>query len=364
MTRKTRAVIDQAALRHNLQVSRKAAPHAKQMAIIKAHAYGHGIIPIAQTLKDADAFGVAILEEAIALREAGVSKPIVLLEGISSFDDLNLVRGYQLDIVVHHESQLDILESVQDGQYKVWLKMDTGMHRLGFSSEQFPTAYQRLMNCASVTKPFQLMTHFANADDRNDDKTTFQINQFNTSLSNITDTESSHVCSLANSAGILGWPDSHAQWVRPGIMLYGVSPFVEGLGADFDLKPVMTLSAELISVNSFKKGESIGYGSSWQCPEDMAVGVVAIGYGDGYPRHAKSGTPVLVNGKRSQLVGRVSMDMVTVDLREHPDAKVGDIVTLWGEGLPVEEVATNADTIAYELLCSVTNRVKFDYINA
>ena len=363
MTRSTRAVIDQSALRHNLQVSRNAAPHSKQMAIIKAHAYGHGMIPAAQALDDADAFGVAILEEAIALREAGVSKPIILLEGITSSADLNLIRGYRLDIVVHHESQLAILESVAEGDFQVWLKIDTGMHRLGFAPEQAQHIYQRLMACNSVAKPLRLMTHFANADDRDDDKTAFQIKQFYESI-NISEQESNAPdCSLANSAGILGWPDSHAQWVRPGIMLYGVSPFSKGLGLELDLQPVMTLRAELIAINNFKKGDTIGYGGSWQCPEDMAVGVVAIGYGDGYPRHARSGTPVLVNGQRSRLVGRVSMDMITIDLRGHVNAKVGDEVVLWGQGLPVEEVAAMADTIAYELLCSVTNRVKFDYID-
>lgn len=361
MTRATRAVIDLAALQHNLQVSRHAAPNSRQMAIIKAHAYGHGMVRIAQALDDADAFGVALIEEAIPLREAGVSKPILLLEGLTSEQDLTLIRGYNLDCVVHHESQLRMLEAAFGDPVTVWLKIDTGMHRLGFKPEQANQAYQRLQQCAVVKQPIQLMTHLANADERDDDLTEQQIKRFYEAIQ-FADSEKSNLsCSIANSAGILGWPASHADWVRPGIMLYGVSPFVAGTAKEHDLKPVMTLKSELIAVNHFKKGDKVGYGGSWSCSDDMPIGVVAIGYGDGYPRHARSGTPVLVNGQRVQLVGRVSMDMITVDLREQVNAVVGDRVTLWGQGLPIEEVADCASTIAYELLCSVTSRVQFDY---
>lgn len=361
MTRPTRAVIDLGALRHNLQVSRHAAPNSKHMAIIKAHAYGHGMVRIAQALDDADAFGVALIEEAIPLREAGISKPILLLEGLISEQDLSLIRGYKLDCVVHHESQLRLLEAASGDPLAVWLKIDTGMHRLGFKPQQANEVYQRLKQCPVVKQPIHLMTHLANADDRDDSLTEQQIKAFYNAIQ-FSDAEDSNIsCSIANSAGILGWPASHADWVRPGIMLYGVSPFVAGKGSEYELKPVMTLKSALIAVNQFNKGDKVGYGGSWTCPEDMPIGVVAIGYGDGYPRHARPGTPVLVNGKRVQLVGRVSMDMISVDLREQPGAVVGDSVSLWGEGLPVEEVADYASTIAYELLCSVTNRVQFDY---
>jgi len=361
MTRATRAVIDLAALQHNLQVSRHAAPNSKQMAIIKAHAYGHGMVRIAQALDDADAFGVALIEEAIPLREAGVSKPILLLEGFTSEQDLTLIRGYNLDCVVHHESQLRMLEAASGDPVTVWMKIDTGMHRLGFKPEQANEVYQRLQQCALVKPTIHLMTHLANADDLDDSLTEQQIKRFYEAIQ-FADAEDSNIpCSIANSAGVLGWPASHADWVRPGIMLYGVSPFIAGKGKEHDLKPVMTLQSELIAVNQFKEGDKVGYGGSWTCPDDMPVGVVAIGYGDGYPRHARPGTPVLVNGQRVQLLGRVSMDMITVDLREQANAAVGDEVTLWGEGLAVEEVADYASTIAYELLCSVTSRVRFDY---
>ena len=364
MTRATRAVIDLSALRHNLLISRQAAPNAKQMAIIKAHAYGHGMVYVAQALAEqADAFGVALIEEAIPLREAGISKPILLLEGLTDSKDLPLIRGFRLQTVVHHESQVAMLEASDGEPVPVWLKIDTGMHRLGFAPEKAAAIYQRLLACDSVAKPIHLMTHLANADDREDQYTAQQLKTFYEAIT-FKDNESADVvCSIANSAGILGWPDSHADWVRPGIMLYGVSPFVDSTAAEHDLKPVMTLQSELIAVNHFKKGDSVGYGGSWTCPEDMPVGVVAIGYGDGYPRHAKPGTPILVNGQRTQLIGRVSMDMVTVDLRHQAKANVGDPVVLWGKGLPVEEVADYAGTIAYELLCSVTNRVQFEYLD-
>lgn len=356
MTRATRAVIDLTALRHNLNISRKAAHASKQMAIIKAHAYGHGMVRVAQALDEADAFGVAIIEEAIPLREAGISKPILLLEGFTSAQDLTLIRGYSLDSVVHHESQINILESAKGEPVNVWLKIDTGMHRLGFSHEQAGLAYERLLNCSVVNKTIPVMTHLANADDLKDDFTLQQIKTFE-GVTGISGGERS----IANSAGILGWTASHSDWVRPGIMLYGASPFIGGTGQEYDLKPVMTLTSEIIAINHFKKGDPVGYGGTWVCPEDMPIGVVAIGYGDGYPRHAPSGTPVLVNGQRTQLVGRVSMDMITVDLRSQAGVNTGDEVTLWGGNLPVEEIASASGTIAYELLCGVTNRVKFEY---
>lgn len=361
MTRATRAVIDLAALRHNLQISRHAAPNSRHMAIIKAHAYGHGMVRVARALDEADAFGVALIEEAIPLREAGVSKPILLLEGITSEKDLPLVRGFNLDCVVHHESQLRMLEAAAGEPVGVWLKIDTGMHRLGFKPREAGRVYQRLQNCEGVKQPVALMTHLANADDLGDDFTEQQIKIFYESI-RFADAESAGIeCSIANSAGVLGWPASHADWVRPGIMLYGVSPFIGSQASEHDLKPVMTLQSELIAVNHYSQGDKVGYGGSWTCPEDMPVGVVAIGYGDGYPRHARPGTQVLINGKRAPLIGRVSMDMITVDLREQPDSGVGDQVILWGEGLPVEEVADCAGTIGYELLCGVTHRVEFEY---
>jgi alanine racemase len=358
MTRATRAVIDLPALRHNFSIARQRAPGSHNLAIIKANGYGHGIVPVARALNEADAFGVACLEEAIILREAGISLPIVLLEGIQRDADLNLVQGYRLELVVHHTRQVDMLEQrpVRDRPIPVWLKLDTGMHRLGIKPGQTTVLYQRLQQAAGVARPIRLMTHLANADDRDDATTRHQLERFHQATQGI-----EAQTSIANSAGILGWPDSHANWNRPGIMLYGVSPFSDNDARVKELHPVMTLQSELIAVNQHQKGDPVGYGGTYVCPEAMPIGVVAIGYGDGYPRHARSGTPVLVNGKISPLVGRVSMDMICVDLRGQPDARPGDTVVLWGQGLPVEEIASHAGTIGYELLCQVTQRVNFHY---
>ena len=354
----TKAVINLSACRHNLSIAQQAAPDSKCIAIIKANAYGHGITQIAKALTQADTFGVARVDEAIRLREAGIKTPILLLEGFNSVDELNLLHKYQLDSVIHNQEQLQILEKSASDPVTVWLKIDSGMHRLGFNPNDVLNAYQRLEKCESVNQNIRLMTHLANADDKNDDKSLNQIDLFYQCIESLSDTEKS----IANSAGILGWPQSHTSWNRPGIMLYGVSPFITGIAADHNLKPVMTLTSQLIAVKQVRKGNSIGYGGSYICDKDITIGVIAIGYGDGYPRHAKSGTPVLVNGKRCSLLGRVSMDMICVDLNEQATtAKVNDPVVLWGEDLAVEEIAEYAETIAYELLCGVTSRVKFIY---
>lgn len=363
MSRMTRAVINLAALKHNLAIAKQAAPVQKIMAVVKADAYGHGIARVAKTLSEElaqdDAFAVASIDEAIMLRAVGITHSIVILEGFNSSSDLALLEQHKLTAVVHHISQVTLLE-INPGavkNLKVWLKIDTGMHRLGFAPENVKKMYQRLLN-AGVDPQIGLMTHFANADDIQNPANNQQLEIFNSLVKgNPAET------SLANSAAILSLPQAHGHWVRPGIMLYGVNPFVvtEDEDIDYKLLPVMTLSASLIAINHISKNEKIGYGSSWTCPEDMPVGVVSIGYGDGYPRHAPSGTPVLVNGQRVPLIGRVSMDMLMVDLRGQADAKVGDEVILWGEGLPVEEIAAAAGTIGYELLCGVTRRVTFEY---
>ncbi len=358
MTRATRAVINLSALRHNLSIARRHAPGSHIMAIIKANGYGHGSVAVAQALAQADAFGVACLDEAITLREAGISQPIVLLEGVVHADDLNLVRGYQLELVIHHPHQISLLEQAKGKAIPIWLKLDTGMHRLGIKPTQVSEMLQCLNQLEAVAQPVRLMTHLANADDRQDDTTSQQVARFDAVTSEV-----NLQTSIANSAGILAWPATHRDWIRPGIMLYGVSPFVDSLAAEHDLQSVMTLQSELIAVNQHQQDDPIGYGGSYRCPVDMPVGVVAIGYGDGYPRHAPTGTPVLVNGKRLPLIGRVSMDMLCVDLRECPSAGVGDPVVLWGAALPVEEIARRAGTIGYELLCQVTQRVSFEYLH-
>lgn len=359
----TKAVINLSACQHNLNVAKQAAPESKCIAIIKANAYGHGMVKIAKALNDADAFGVARIEEAVQLRDAGITKTILLLEGFTSDTELNLARKYKLDCVIHNEHQIHLLEQSNGDALTICLKVDSGMHRLGFNPNDVKDLYSRLKQSGNVNTPFTLMTHLANADDKHDDKSLKQIDTFYKCIEEFLSDKGSNNISIANSAGILGWPQSHAAWNRPGIMLYGVSPFINGRAKDQNLRSVMTLSSQLISVKEIKKGDTIGYGGTYVCEKNMTIGIVAIGYGDGYPRHAKIGTPVLVNNKRCSLVGRVSMDMICVDLSEQLSAQVNDPVVLWGEGLAIEEIAESADTIAYELLCGVTGRVKFKYLD-
>ena len=356
MSRPARARINLQALQHNYSLAQQAAPDSQVMAVIKANAYGHGLVSIAQALPDAAAFGVACLDEAIALREAGFDRRIVLLEGLFGVDDINLISGYRLDVVVHHDSQLQWLAQGQLLRpLDVWLKIDTGMHRLGFSPDSIGEITSRLRHIPQV-ETVRYMTHFPCADDLDNSDTRQQIDSFGEAVATV---EGEH--SLANSAGILGWPAARADWVRPGIMLYGSSPLSGRTAQSLDLRPVMTLSTQLIAVNVRKQGDTIGYGGDWSCPVDMPIGVAAIGYGDGYPRHAPGGTPLRVKGHAAALAGRVSMDMICIDLRDVPNPQVGDEVILWGEGLPVDDVAMAADTISYELLCSVGSRVQFDY---
>jgi alanine racemase len=357
MTRPLRARIDLKALRQNFRLVRLAAPGSRRMAVIKANAYGHGAVAVAHALGEADAFALASVEEAMQLRAAGVRQPLVLLEGIFSTDELGTVVKHRLEPVVHTPGQVDMLErGVVHGPLHLWLKVDTGMHRLGVSPAQVDGLRRRLS--ALVNRQggsVRLMSHLACADQPDDPANDAQLAAFLTVQSEGLER------SLANSAALLSRPDTHFDWVRPGIMLYGASPFDPAVQRDTDLRPVMTLTSELIAVHRRDKGESIGYGGTWTCPEAMPVGVVAAGYGDGYPRHAPSGTPVLVDGRPAPLVGRVSMDMICVDLREHPDAGVGTPVQLWGEGLPVEKIAEYAGTISYELLCNITPRVPRAY---
>jgi alanine racemase len=356
MSRPARARIDLQALQHNFSLAQQTAPDSQVMAIIKANAYGHGLVSIAQALPAAAAFGVACLDEAIALREAGFDRRIVLLEGLFGPDDINLISGYRLDVVVHHDSQLQWLAQGQLLRpLDVWLKIDTGMHRLGFSPDRIGEITARLQQIPQVDT-VRYMTHFPCADDLDNPDTCQQIDAFGEAVTTVDGEQS-----LANSAGILGWPAARADWVRPGIMLYGSSPLSGRTAQSLDLQPVMTLTTKLIAVNVRKQGDTIGYGADWSCPVDMPIGVAAIGYGDGYPRHAPSGAPLRVNGHTASLAGRVSMDMICIDLRDVPNPQVGDEVILWGEGLPVDEVAAAADTISYELLCSVGSRVQFDY---
>ncbi len=361
MSRAPLARIDLSALRHNLAQARRYAPDSKHLAVIKANAYGHGMLRVAQALEAADAFAVARISEAMRLREAGIHKDILLLEGVYNRDELRLAQQQQLQLVVHQAEQIQLLQQLTGDSLRVWLKIDTGMQRLGFRPEQVVSVYRQLLECTSVKGAPVLMTHLANADDRSSTGTEEQCQRFEIAVA---DLEGEH--SIANSAGLLGWPTTRRHWVRPGIMLYGASPFIDSPAANWDLRPVMSLGTRLIAINECKKGEAVGYGSRWRCPEDMRIGIAAIGYGDGYPRHVLDQTPVLVNGQRAGVVGRVSMDMLAIDLRSCGEAKMGDPVLLWGKSLegilqPAEEVAEKADSIAYELFCHVTSRVDFIY---
>ena len=354
-----RAVIDHSALRHNLALVRRRAPDSRIWAVVKANAYGHGMAPVATTLEAADGLAVARVEEGVRLREAGIARPILVLEGVLFEDELAVARKLGLELALHQPGQIALLERTRTARpLRVWVKVDTGMHRLGFDPEAALALLARLDADPGVEKPVGLMTHLAQADDTGDPLTPLQCERLRA-----LDPAAKYPLSIGNSAGILAFPTSRTHWVRPGIMLYGASPLMGRSAAELGLLPVMGLEARLIAVRALRRGDRIGYGGTYVCPEDMPVGVAAIGYGDGYPRHAPTGTPVLVGGRRASLVGRVSMDMINIDLCGLPAAGVGDPVILWGEGLPVDEVAAWAGTIPYELLCQVTPRVRMEHRN-
>lgn len=358
MNHSTVVHIDIDALQHNLCLIKSDVPKSKIIAMVKRDAYGHGMIKIAQGLEsNIDAFGVVFLQEALHLHNAGIKKPILVLSGFLDKEELLVIDKYNFHCSVHNFAQIEILETTKLSKpLHVWLKIDTGMHRLGFGPNQVQEAYQRLMNIDSVQKPLRLMTHFANADNLNSSQTAQQIDCFKTVIKDLS--LEGEWCT-SNSAAILEWPKTHATWARPGITLYGVSPFATGTGLDLGLKPVMTLTSRIVAIHDLEKGEKIGYGGTFACPENMRTGIVATGYGDGYPRNTKTGAPILVNGVRTQLIGRVAMDMICVDLRPVPDAKIGDNVVLWGKGLPAEEVAVFAGESVYELLSRLTSRVYY-----
>lgn len=303
-------------------------------------------------LKDADILAVATIGEALRCRDLGWGGRLLMLEGPANADEQQAASVMACEIVVHHESQLELLRKAPDAQVRpLWLKLDSGMHRLGFPASRARAVYDQIQEL-SGPRPVVLMSHFACADEPENPKTEAQIAAFDAAIEGLRGD-----VSLANSAAVMNFPESHRDIVRPGIMLYGASPCVARSAADIGVRPAMTLQADLIAVNRVRKGEAVGYGGDQVCPENMAVGVAAIGYGDGYPRGLRQGAPVLINGRRAPLIGPVSMDLTTIDLRAHPDARVGDAVTFWGAGLPVEEVATWAGAIPYELICGVTARV-------
>jgi len=353
------AHIDLEALQHNLLAIKAVTLRSNILVMVKSNAYGHGAVEVAKSLEhDVDAFGVMFLHEALQLYNAGVKKPIVILTGFFDIEELSVIEKYNFECSVHNFAQIELLEKAKLSRpLRVWFKIDTGMHRLGFQSHLVQEAYLRLMQNKMVQKPLRLMTHFSDADNiKNNNKTAKQTACFEQVVVNL----EGERC-MANSAAILDWPKSHVHWVRPGIALYGASPFDDKSGLELNLKPVMTLSSRIITIHDFEKGVTIGYGSTFSCPEKMRIGIASIGYGHGYPRNTKSATPILVNGIRTQLIGRVAMDMIGIDLRPIPNAKIGSPVVLWGRGLPVEEVAAGAGEISYELFCRLTSRVHYKF---
>lgn len=354
--RPAKAYINLPALRHNLGIAKALAPNSKLLAIVKANGYGHGICRVAQQLSGADGFGVASMDEALQLRQKGFLHRIVLLEGLFSETELPLLAQNRLDVVIHSEHQLQWFLNYQTSAVlNVWLKVDTGMHRLGFSTEQLPSVIQKLeQNLNHFT--IHVMSHLASADSLSDSAVSFTNNQIK-SFNKITKAVE-FPKSLLNSAGLQNYTQFSYDWVRPGILLYGVGQPKEAVEQLFRLKPVMRLESEVISMKWIKSGESVGYGNAWKAPKETHIAVIAIGYGDGYPRQAKTGTPVLINGHRVPLVGRVSMDMITVDITEYSEhIAIGSVATLWGDRLSIDEIAQCSQTISYELLCGITSRV-------
>ncbi len=352
------AEINLSAIQHNLKVVRKHAPNSKVLAMLKANAYGHGTTEIATALADADAFGVARLSEAVALRAAGITKPIVLLEGFFEAEELHIIANLGLDTVLHSQSQIDqFLAASLPRSIRVWLKVDTGMNRLGLRPESFETNISALKNHPNVLGQPILMSHFGCADEVH-----HALNQQQLAL--FSELEEGHEgeSSFANSAAILSLTQAHKDWVRPGIMLYGVSPIEATSAIDFGLIPVMTLKSSVIAIREIKQGETVGYGATWVAEKDTKLAVIAIGYGDGYPRNAKTGTPVVIEKYTYYLAGRVSMDMISIEIGTNSEVKVGDEAILWGEGLPIENIAEQADTVPYELLCGVTGRVEKQFL--
>ena len=355
--RPLRASIQLDAILENYRYAKTLAPKARALAVIKANAYGHGAVKVARALAaEADGFAVASLEEALELRDSGIQQPILLLEGVFSPDELGLVDSARLSPAVHSMEQIGWIRGFSAAKpLDCWIKIDTGMHRLGFAPREFAAAHGALAACGQVGR-LVAMTHFSRADEPAEPYTGHQLQQFAQAVEGV---EIEHC--LANSAAILTCPDAHGDWTRPGIMLYGASPCATPHPSATRLRPAMTLESALIAIRDLPAGEPVGYGGRFVADRPMRIGVVAVGYADGYPRHARDGTPVAVNGQRTRVVGRVSMDMITLDLTDLRDAQVGDPVELWGEQILASEVAQWSDTIAYQLFTSISRRVPLKY---
>lgn len=358
MSRPTRAVIDLQVLRHNYQLAQSLAPESKTIPMVKANAYGHGAIKVSQALADiAPAFGVACIEEALELRDAGIKQPVLLLEGAFDAAELKLAatKGFWV-MIENHQQKEAIINADLAVPLTVWLGVDTGMHRLGFLPGDIAEVYKTLNSSRNISQPIVFTSHFACADDLKNKATLKQIDAFK-ACAPVTALQS-----LANSAAILAWPKAQREWQRPGYMLYGNSPFAVPQENADQLKPVMSFESAVISLRTIAAGESVGYTANWTAERDSTIATITVGYGDGYPRNATNGTPVLINGIRCPLVGRVSMDMITVDVTDLREVAIGDKALLWGPELPVNEVASHCDTIGYELLTRMPGRVPRVYL--
>ena len=355
MTRPIKAFVSRLAIAHNIDVVRSTAPGSRVWAVLKADAYGHGLersfADGSRAFANADGIAILDIEAAQQLRAWGWRKPVLLLEGCFDADDLDAASRLDVTVTVHHDEQIAMIEAARFAKpVPIYLKMNTGMNRLGFAPGRYAAAHARL-RVAGCAGPITLTTHFANAD--RPEGVVEQLAVFEQAAAGLQGERS-----LANSAAILAHPHTHRDWVRPGIMIYGASPFATRGAAEFGLRPAMRLESELIAVQSLQAGQSVGYGHRYSADRDMRIGVVACGYADGYPRVAPNGTPVAVGGVRTRLVGRVSMDMLTVDLTAVPHAVVGSPVELWGDHVAVDDVAQAAGTVGYELLCAVAPRVR------
>lgn len=357
--RPTKAIVRLGAIAQNLKTAQRLAPQSEIMAVIKANAYGHGAVAVARELQTrVPAFAVAFFDEAVQLREAGISKPILILQGTTTQADVAEAAAKDFWLMLHSRQQVErVLRATTRNPVKVWIKADTGMHRLGLSGQELDDAYEALSASANVQQGMVLCSHLACADELSNLMTLQQVKQ-------------SRACadkydlplSLANSAGIIGWPQSHAEWNRPGYMLYGNTPLRSQDVPAPELIPAMTMTSEIISIRELKIGDGIGYGQNWKATKPTTIGTIPIGYADGYPRHATNGTPVLVNGQRVPLAGRASMDMISVDISELDRVEPGDPVELWGENISVNEIAEYAGTIGYEILAGLTGRAPLIYI--
>ncbi|HSW73919.1 MAG TPA: alanine racemase [Candidatus Limnocylindria bacterium] len=358
MSRAAIAILSTENLLHNLAVIKSHAPQSKVIAMVKANAYGHGLRSVSLRLqKHVYSLGVASIDEALALRDVGIKIPITLMEGVFEPDELLVASCQGFHVVFHEQEQLRWLERLSlPLPLTAWLKIDTGMGRLGITMADARQAYQHLANNKFIVQPIGIMSHLACADELDHTLNKQQLAAFADFVSNLPGPKS-----LCNSAGVFQFKHHQYDVVRPGIALYGASPLADKSAAELGLKPVMTLQTRLISARIVPQGSAIGYGSRFVCPQDMPIGVIAMGYGDGYPRTVQEGTPILVNGTRCTIIGRVSMDMATIDLRPCPTATIGDPVILWGEGLPVDEVAQFTHHVSYDILTGVQSRVKFHW---